>query len=369
VSEATIGALGDHSLWYLSRGTGAVSLVLLTVTLVLGIVDVRRWSSRSVPRFVIDGLHRTVSMVVLLTLAIHIATSVLDPFAPIQLVDAIVPFGSGYRPVWLGLGALAFDLLVALVITSLIRARIGQRGWRAVHWAAYACWPLALVHGLGTGSDVRDGFLLPLSLACTVAVGLAVLARLVGGGPGRAAWRLGALGLAGAAGIALVVWLPSGPLAQGWAKRAGTPAAPGARVATSAARRRGQHRRVAAPTAVAGTSALAGHLSEGSGPNGTATANLALHLREGSLRQLDVRLEGTALSGGGMSLTHGRMSLGTASLPHRYSGPVDALQGNQVGGTLTASGALPVRLTLTLQIDRASGTIGGQATIGSTVTG
>jgi sulfoxide reductase heme-binding subunit YedZ len=172
VSVATIGALGDRSLWYLSRGTGAVSLVLLTVTLVLGIVDVRRWSSQSVPRFVIDGLHRTVSMLVLLTLAIHIVTSVLDPFAPIRLVDAIVPFGSGYRPVWLGLGAVAFDLLLALVITSLIRARIGQRGWRAVHWAAYACWPLALVHGLGTGSDVRDGFLLPLSLACAVAVGV-----------------------------------------------------------------------------------------------------------------------------------------------------------------------------------------------------
>ena len=260
------------------------------------------------------------------------------------------------------------DLLVALVITSLIRARIGHRGWRAVHWAAYACWPLALVHGLGSGGDVRDGFLLPLSLACAVAVAVAVLARLIGGGPERPAWRLGGLGLVGAAGIALVVWLPSGPLAQGWAKRAGTPAAPGTRVATSAARRGGGPR-VAAPTAVPGTSALAGRLSEGARPNGTATANLALHLRHGTLRQLDVRLEGTALSGGGISLTQGQMSLGTASLPDRYSGPVDALEGNQVGGTLTASGAPPVRLTLTLQIDRASGAIGGQATISSTVTG
>ena len=368
MSAATIGALGDRSLWYLSRGTGAVSLVLLTVTLVLGIVDVRRWSSQTVPRFAIDGLHRTVSLLVLLTLAIHIVTSVLDPFAPIRLVDAIVPFGSGYRPVWLGLGALAFDLLLALVITSLIRARIGHRGWRAVHWAAYACWPLALVHGLGSGSDVRDGFLLPLSLACAVAVGVAVLARLIGGGPERPAWRLGGLGLVGVAGVALVVWLPSGPLAQGGAKRAGTPAAPLARVATSAARRGGE-RRAAAPTAMPGTSALAGRLSEGVRPNGTATANLALHLRHGTLRQLDVRLEGTALSGGGVSLTQGQMSLGTVSLPDRYSGPVDALQGNQVGGTLTASGAPPVRLTLTLQIDRASGAIGGQAAISSTVTG
>ena len=120
---------------------------------------------------------------------------------------------------------------------------------------------------------------------------------------------------------------------------------------------------------MSGTSALAGRFSEGVRSNGTATANLALHLRHGTLRHLDVRLQGTALSGGGVSLTQGRMSLGTASLPDRYSGAVDALQGNQVGGTLTASGAPPVRLTLTLQIDRASGATGGQATISSTVTG
>jgi sulfoxide reductase heme-binding subunit YedZ len=368
VSAATIAALSDRSLWYLSRGTGAVSLVLLTLALVLGIVDVRRWSSQAVPRFVIDGLHRTVSMVALLTLAIHIVTSVLDPFAPIRLLDAIVPFGSGYRPVWLGLGALAFDLLLALIVTSLVRDRIGYRGWRAVHWAAYACWPLALVHGLGTGSDVRDGFLLPLSLACAVAVAVAVFARLIAGAPGRPAVRLGGLGLVGAAGIALVVWLPSGPLAQGWAKRAGTPAAPRPRVARTAAPH-GGGRRVAAPTAVVGTSSLAGRVSEGVRSSGAATANLALHLRHGSLRQLVVRLEGTALSGGGIALTQGRMTLGTTALPDRYSGPVDALEGNRVGGTLTASGTPPVRVTLTLQIDRASGAIGGQATISSTVTG
>ena len=245
MSAATIGALGDRSLWYLSRGTGAVSLVLLTAALVLGIVDVRRWSSPAVPRFAVDGLHRTVSLLVLLTLAIHVVTSVLDPFAPIRLVDAIVPFGSGYRPLWLGLGALAFDLLVALVVTSLMPRRIGHRGWRAVHWAAYACWPLALVHGLGTGSDVRDGFAAPAQRSPAPSPRRRRCSRCVDRrGPGRPAG--GRRRARGAPRSRSCVWLPAGPLAEGWARRVGhargaarpRPAPPRTRAARSRADRR-----------------------------------------------------------------------------------------------------------------------------------
>ena len=84
-----------------------------------------------------------------------------------------------YRPLWLGLGAVAFDLLSALVVTSLLRARIGYRAWRAVHWLAYASWPFALVHGLGTGSDSRFGWLVLITIVCAGAVGAALAARLL----------------------------------------------------------------------------------------------------------------------------------------------------------------------------------------------
>jgi sulfoxide reductase heme-binding subunit YedZ len=98
------------------------------------------------------------------------------------------------------------------------------RTWRAVHWLAYACWPFALVHGLGAGSDVRPGWLLWLSVGCLGAVALAVLARAA------AAYSAGVavtavLAVLGIGGLALAVWIPSGPLAAGWAKKAGTPAA------------------------------------------------------------------------------------------------------------------------------------------------
>ena len=146
-------------MWYATRGTGVVSLILLTAIVCLGVAGVRRLGSRQWPRHLVAGLHRNLTLVALVFLALHIATTVLDGFAPIALQDAVVPFGSAYRPVWLGLGAVAFDLLLALTITSLLRGRFGFRTWRLFHWLAYAAWPIALVHALGTGSDGRVGWM------------------------------------------------------------------------------------------------------------------------------------------------------------------------------------------------------------------
>jgi len=220
------------ALWYLTRATGAAALVLLTVSLALGVADVQRFASPRLPRFVIDGWHRTTSLLVCVLLVVHVATSVIDGYAPIRLVDAFVPFGGAYRPLWLGLGALALDLMIALIVTSLLRARLGARAWRAVHWLAYACWPVALVHGLGTGSDVRPGWLAWLSVGCTAVVIVAVGVRLADRGAAMGV-RLGAGAALAAGTAALVVWLPSGPMAKGWAAKAGTPAASAPHAATA----------------------------------------------------------------------------------------------------------------------------------------
>jgi methionine sulfoxide reductase heme-binding subunit len=209
--------------WYVTRSTGAVALVLLTLTVVLGVIDVGRWSSPRWPRFVVDTLHRNSALLAMAFLVVHILTSVLDGFAPIGLTDAAIPFKGAYRPFWLGLGAVAFDLLLAVAITSMLRQRLGYGSWRAVHWLSYASWPIALVHGFGTGSDVKDTWLLVLSIACLLAVLAAVVARLIATGvtdPGR---RKLAFGGTGAFCLFLVVWLPGGPLGSEWARRSGTP--------------------------------------------------------------------------------------------------------------------------------------------------
>jgi len=174
-----LAAESTKALWYLTRGSGIVSLLLLTVSTVLGITTALRWASRRWPRFIVEGLHKNVALLSIVFLAVHIVTAVADGYVTIRWVDAVVPFAGQYRPFWLGLGALAFDLFLAVAITSLIRVRLGYRTWRAVHWLAYACWPIAVVHGLGTGSDAGQGWMQLIDLVAVAAVAAAVFARFV----------------------------------------------------------------------------------------------------------------------------------------------------------------------------------------------
>lgn len=164
-------------LWYVNRGSGAVVLVLLTISIVLGIVTTMRWQTPRWPRFITAALHRNVSLLSMAFLAIHVFSAVADGYVPIGWKDTVVPFVAGYRTFWLGLGAVVLDLLVAIVLTSLLRERLGPRAWKAVHWSAYACWPIAFIHGLGTGTDVGAAWMIAIDGACVLAVGLAVLWR------------------------------------------------------------------------------------------------------------------------------------------------------------------------------------------------
>jgi len=218
-----VAATGSTTYWYLTRSTGAVALILLTAAVALGVADVKRWSSPRWPRFVIDSMHRNVSLLAMVFLVLHILTSVLDGFAPISLSDAVIPFAGAYRPFWLGLGAVSFDLLIAVVITSLLRQRIGFGTWRTVHWLTYASWPIALLHGLGTGSDVKFTWMLAVTIICTIVVLGAVLARVLAGWPASSRARGLALGGAGAFSLFLLLWVPAGPLGSEWARRSGTP--------------------------------------------------------------------------------------------------------------------------------------------------
>jgi len=219
-------ASGSKLDWYLTRSTGTVALLLLTASVTLGVADVKRLGTTRWPRFVLDSLHRNVSLLAVAFLVLHILTAVLDSFAPISLTAAVVPFIGSYRPLWLGLGAVAFDLLLAVILTSVLRRRIGHAGWRATHWLAYACWPIALLHSLGTGSDVKSSWLLALAAACTALVLAAVLMRALSGWTGASARGRGAvIGGVAVFALGLLLWLPRGPLGSEWARRSGTPTA------------------------------------------------------------------------------------------------------------------------------------------------
>ncbi|GAB3965057.1 hypothetical protein GCM10029978_026950 [Actinoallomurus acanthiterrae] len=201
------------ALWYATRAFGLVSMVLLTAVTVLGLLVAARTSrgprlgnpptagsragdpgaqssragnartggfgrrSAGARRasYMVTALHRSLSLLSVVLIALHVATSVIDSYVAIRWVDAVVPFVSAYRPFWVGLGSVALDMLIALVITSLLRVRLGLRTWRTVHWLAYASWPVALVHGLGIGTD--DTLVLALAVTCAAAVAAAALTR------------------------------------------------------------------------------------------------------------------------------------------------------------------------------------------------
>ncbi|MBS1847085.1 MAG: ferric reductase-like transmembrane domain-containing protein [Actinobacteria bacterium] len=160
--------------WFVARSTGVVSLALLTAATTLGILSVKRWTpTRSTPRFVTPAFHRNVSLLATAFIVIHVVTVVLDGYAPIGWVATVVPFTSSYRTVWLGLGAIAFDLLLAVLLTSAFRNRLGFKAWKAVHFAAYASWPVAVAHSLGTGTDGGEGW-----MALAIVIASALLAGL-----------------------------------------------------------------------------------------------------------------------------------------------------------------------------------------------
>lgn len=176
------GITSSTALWYASRATGIVALVMLTGVVVLGVAVQRRGRLPGLPRFAVVGLHRSVSLLSVVFLTIHILSAIADSYVSIRITDAIVPFAASYEPLWLGLGTVSFDLILALIVTSLLRARLGRRTWRAVHWLAYVSWPVAVLHSIGSSGDMQTGWLFGLWIVCVLSVAGALAWRFA---PGR----------------------------------------------------------------------------------------------------------------------------------------------------------------------------------------
>jgi methionine sulfoxide reductase heme-binding subunit len=164
--------------WYASRATGIVALVLLTAVLVLGILVNRQGRLPGLPRFAVTDIHRNLSLLSVAFIAIHVLTAVLDSYVHIPLLSAVIPFASGYERLWLGLGAVSLDIMLAMIVTSLLRGRMNRLLWRAIHLLAYASWPVAFAHSIGSSTDLQHGWMLDLAIGCAVIVAAAVIWRL-----------------------------------------------------------------------------------------------------------------------------------------------------------------------------------------------
>jgi methionine sulfoxide reductase heme-binding subunit len=186
---AAAAITGSQGLWFVSRGSGLVLLVLLTAVVVLGVATRAGWAPWHWPRFVVAELHRTLSLFAVALLALHVLTAILDRYVTIGWAATVVPFLSPYRRLAVGLGTLAIDLGAAVLLTSVLRSRLGFRWWRAAHWLAYLAWPAAFWHALTAGGDLRSGWAAAVGWGSAALVLAVMLARLVSGphGPAGAA--------------------------------------------------------------------------------------------------------------------------------------------------------------------------------------
>jgi len=365
--------IGGKAFWYLTRASGLVSIVLLSATILLGVVASVGWTTPRWPRFLSQDVHRNLSLLCITFVGVHVVTTVADGYVPIGLVDVILPFRSTYRPIYLGFGALCFDLLLAVLITSGLRHRIGYGSWRFVHWLAYLCWPIALVHGLGSGTDTPLPLVLAVEAACTVVVVAAFAWRLTTGRSLPVARRTAAaigtvVVMVAVAGFALL-----GPLRPGWSHRSGTSPALLAQLAARHGSAAAAVPSTSTPATTTPTTAPAGSGTT-SGPvpsvpftsavggsqtqtspdaRGIIQITLAMHLQDAASTPLTVVLVG-AESGGGVSLSSGSVTFGP------YRGTVVGLNGGTVTARVAAPG--PVTLVMNLQIDQQTGALSGSVT-------
>lgn len=353
---AFASSLGPSTYWYVTRSTGAVALLLLTASVVLGVLGAVRFSaSPRWPRFAIDSLHRDVSLLVVALVIVHVVTTVLDGFAPISLIDGVIPFHSPYRPLWLSLGTVSFDLVIALVLTSLIRRRLGYRSWRVVHWLAYASWPVAVLHGLGTGTDVKSWWLLLLTAVCVGAVVVAVLIRIGRSPSAIPTVRTWSTLLAAATPIGMVVFALVGPLQKGWARRAGTP------VPKGAAPVRVSRTVPDGPLDRSFSAPLSGSVSQTNAAGG-AIVELSLRLGGSVPGQMRIRLGGSPLPDGGLSLAGSQVDLTAPGMPSALGGTVTALSGGTIRARVRDVSGAVVDLQLSVSIDQSTGAVSGTVT-------
>jgi sulfoxide reductase heme-binding subunit YedZ len=371
---------GYTSLWYMTRATGLVSLILLSATVVLGIVASVGWTTERWPRFLSQSVHRNLSLLCIVLIAVHVVTTVADGYVPIGFLDAVIPFRTPYRPLWVGFGAVALDLLLAVAITSGFRKRIGVRAWRGVHWLAYLCWPIALLHGLGSGSDTRLSVASFVNIICVASVVAAVAWRLVTGRSFSPSRRIVAavvgLGMIITIGVVAVV----GPLAPGWSRRAGTSPALLAQLNASFASSGtssaspGSPSTTTAPTQSTTAPSSGGAVPQApftntvqgtyqtSAPNqdGQVSVVLTMTPSGAAATPLVVKLIGTAVNGG-VAMSSSQITWG------QDTGSVTALQGSTIGAAVSGPGG-SMNLTMDLSLDRSKGTVTGtvSGTTGST---
>lgn len=168
----------DPTFWILARAGGLTAYVLLTSSVLAGLVVKSRPFGRALKTASVTDTHRFLSLLALCAVGVHCFALVLDSTVRIRLPALIVPGLAPYRPLWTALGVISAELAALIFISFRLRKRIGARAWRRLHWATFGVFAAATVHGLAAGTDSARPWVFALYLG---AIGSVVFAT---------AWRV-----------------------------------------------------------------------------------------------------------------------------------------------------------------------------------
>ncbi len=212
--------------WYVARSAGIVAYLLLSTSVVLGVLMSAR-ARFTWPRFAVEEVHRFLAILTGVFLALHGLALLADRVVPISIVQLVIPFQTGYRPLGVGLGVTSALLLLAVSLSNLIRKRLPFRVWRRIHYVTLAVWLTATAHGLLSGTDRQDFWFIALVGVAVCTVGLAFLGRFA------RTVSVGAVGGVAAAAIVAVLALGFAPQPKAPHKQARAAAAPATTIPTA----------------------------------------------------------------------------------------------------------------------------------------
>ena len=350
--------------WDTARAGGFAAYILLSLAVSVGLVLRNRWQTPKWPRLITNELHGYLSLLALVFIVVHVLAVLVDPFTHFGLAEVLVPLVSHYRPVWMGLGIVALYLLLAVWVSSRLRARIDFRTWRAIHVLAYGVYLAATVHGLGTGSDTRTVWA-PMLYAFSVLLVAGLTARrlLVPTASGQTP-RPVLAALAGAVVVSVAIWSLVGPLAAHWGARAG--GRPGNRQAAAARLRVGRSPSSTVPAGAVTTpfgATFAGRVTvRPLDESGRETIRIDGALHGGTGDHLEIYLRGVPLENGGVAMEQSRVRMGTAT--PLYQGEIVGLRGSDLVASMRST-TRRLRLVISLSLARdgsVSGTVHGTET-------
>jgi predicted ferric reductase len=171
--------LDSQVYWHMARAAGVAAYLLLWASVALGLIVTNKVLEGVLRALVTFEAHQFLSILALAFGGFHAFILLGDRYIGFGLADVLIPFRSPYRPMWVGLGVLAFYLTAIVTLSFYIKKRIGHRAWRLLHYTSFAGWVMVTLHSLLAGSDSQTPLMSLVYVITTLSIGFLTIYRVL----------------------------------------------------------------------------------------------------------------------------------------------------------------------------------------------